>query len=321
MTKGTPKDKTLFSFDKKAILTMFKYAPLALGIIILAVGALFVPWHDVTPYFSRLNPLSYLAILVLGVAYYVARIARYHYMLKVLDAPLSFMKTVVAYFTAQPISLLPAGEAYRVVTLNEHGNVPKSKGVSIVFIQSFTENIALIVLALIGAVILNQYVLIIFSVLLLYLTILILVRARRVAIKSHTLITKVPFINFARTKLQTFVTRNKLLLSGRSFIVLIISGFISSLIASLLLFILANNLGISLDFTHAMIAFTIPTVLQNITFLPGGIGVNEQGTVGILLLLGASLPAAVALTLLMRLVTLGLGVIIGLITTVIVKAK
>jgi uncharacterized protein (TIRG00374 family) len=242
-------------------------------------------------------------------------------MLKVMEAPLSLTQTIMAYFTAQTVSLLPAGEAYRVVTLNEHGNVPKSKGISIVFIQSFTENIALIILALASAIILNQYVLIIVGLLLLYLTILILVRTRRIAAKSHGLLTKVPFINFARTKYQTFIGRNKVLLSGRSFVVLIMSGFTTSLIASLLLFIIANDLDIHLDFTQAMIAYTLPTVLQNISFLPGGIGVNEQGTVGILLLLGSSLPAAVALTLIMRLVTLGLGVIIGVVTTIVAKIK
>jgi len=307
--------------NKKALFSIIKYAPLALGLTILAIGAVFVPWHDVTPYFSRLTPLSYVAILSLGLAYYAARIARYYYMLKVMEAPLSFKKTLMAYFTAQTISLLPAGEAYRVITLNEHGNVPKAKGISIVFIQSFTENIALITLGLISAIILNQYVLVILGLLLLYLTILILVRTRRIAAKGHSLLTKIPFINFARTKFQAFIGRNKVLLSGKSFIVLIMSGFMTSLIASLLLFIIANDLDIHLDFTQAMIAYTLPTVLQNVSFLPGGIGVNEQGTVGILLLLGSSLPAAVALTLIMRLVTLGLGVIIGVIATVIAKIK
>lgn len=307
--------------DKQTLLRLMKYAPLVLGVVILLIGALFVPWRDVVPYFSRLELTSYIAILVLGVAFYIARVARYHYMLQVMNTPLSFTKTIVAYFTAQPIALLPAGEAYRVVTLNEHGNVPKSKGVSIVFIQSFTENVALVLLALISAIILNQYVLIIFVLLLLYIAILLFVRTRHIAEKSHGVITKLPFVNIARTKVRAFINRNKMLLSGKSFVVLLISGFASSLIASLLLFIIANDIGIHIDFTHAMIAFTLPTVLQNISLLPGGIGVNEQGTVGILLILGATLPAAVALTLIMRFVTLGLGIIIGLLVSFIAKMK
>lgn len=307
--------------NKATLMNALKYAPLAFGLLLLTIGAFFVPWRDVVPYFSRLNVMSYASILILGVAYYVARIIRYYYMLGVLNEPRSLSKTVLAYFTAQPISLLPAGEAYRVVTLKEHGDVPKSKGISVVFIQSFTENIAMILLALISAVILNQYVLIVFGLLLLYTVIFILVRTRRITTHSHRILNKLPFVNFARSKYHAFIVRNKILLSGKSLVTLILTGFISTLIASMLLFIVANDIGIHLDFAHAVVAFTLPTVLQNISFLPGGIGVNEQGTVGILVLLGASIPAAVALTLIMRFVTLILGVIIGLIALLIAKMK
>ncbi len=306
---------------KSTFLSVLKFAPLAIGILILSVGAFFVPWHDVVPYFSKLNPMSLIAILVLGIAYYVARIVRYYYMLGVVNAPQAFLPTVLAYFAAQPIALLPAGETYRVVTLEEHADVPKSKGISVVFIQSFTENIAMVILALLSAVTLKQHVFVILGLLLLYAVIFVAVRTRRTVEKSHRILNKLPFVNFARTKFHAFVHKNRTLLSGTSLIVLIVSGFASGLIASSLLFIVANDIGIHLDFTQAVIAFTLPTVLQNVSFLPGGIGVNEQVTVGILVLMGAPLPAAVALTLIMRFVTLVLGVIIGLIGMLIAKMK
>lgn len=304
---------------KPIVSTFLKYAPLGLGLIILAVGALFVPWREVLPYFSQLHVESYLAILLLGIGYYFVRIVRYYYMLGVLKAPRSFRQTILAYFIAQPVSLLPAGEAYRIVMLKKHVKVPTSKGLSVVFIQSFTENISLVVLALVSAVILNQQVLIVAGLMLVYLIILVLVRSRRTAERSRRVINKVPFISIAQTKFHPFIKKNKKLLSGKSLIVLFLSGFVSSLIAIVLLFIVANDVGIRLNFTEAIIAFALPTVLQNVSFLPGGIGVNEQGTVGILIIFGSSLPAAVALTLIMRFVTLILGVILGLISLVISK--
>jgi uncharacterized protein (TIRG00374 family) len=307
--------------NKAMFMSALKYMPLAIGLVILGIGALFVPWHDVLPYFSRLSPMSYVFILVLGCVYYVTRIVRYYYMLGVLDAPHSFSKTVLAYFTAQPIALLPAGEAYRVVTLNKHGNVPKSKGISVVFIQSFTENISMIILALLCASTLKQYFLVILGLLMLYIVIFIFVRTKRTAEKSHQLINKIPFVNFARSQYHVFIDRNKTLLSGRRLIMLILSGFVSTLIASLLLFIVANDIGVRIDFAHAVVAFTLPTVVQNISFLPGGIGINEQGSVGLLVLFGATLPAAVALTIIMRFVTLALGVIIGLFSLMVAKTK
>jgi uncharacterized protein (TIRG00374 family) len=298
-----------------------KYFPLATGILILCIGAFFVPWHEVLPYFSRLSIGSYVSIFGLGTAYYLVRIIRYYYMLGVLKAPRSLRQTLLAYFIAQPVSLLPAGEAYRIVTLKRHVKVPTSKGISIVFIQSFTENVALVVLALISAVALKQQVIVILGLMLLYLVIFVLLRSRRTAENSRRLLNRLPFVSFAQTKFHSFIKKNKTLLSGNSLVVLFLSGFASSLLAIILLFIVANDLGIQLDFTQAIIAFALPTVLQNVSFLPGGIGVNEQSTVGILVILGSSLPAAVALTLIMRFVTLILGVVLGLISILISKKE
>jgi uncharacterized protein (TIRG00374 family) len=297
-----------------------KYLPLAVGILILAVAAVFVPWHEVVPYLGRLSWTSYALMLVLGTAYYVSRIVRYRYMLRVLGTKASLWSTVMAYFVAQPISLLPGGEAYRTITLRDHSNVPLSKGISVVFIQSFTENVGLVLLALISATILKQQTIIILGLMAIYLMVLVLIRTRRIAEKSRTLINRLPFVNVARSKFHSFIHKNNQLLRGKSLIVLFGSSFVSTLIAATVLYIVANDMDITLSYTQAVIAFTLPAVLQNVTFLPGGIGVNEQGSVGILLVLGATLPAAVALTLIMRFVTLGLGIILGLLAILVQRS-
>jgi uncharacterized protein (TIRG00374 family) len=292
---------------------LLKYAPLLLGLLILGVGSVFVPWHEVLPYLKKLSPFSYGLIVILGSLFYLSRAFRYRYMLGVLNAPKSLPKTLIAYLEAQPVSLLPAGEAYRTVTLKERVDVPYSKGVPVVFIQSFTENVGLITLALVSAVILQQQALLLVVLAAVYVLILILLRARRTADRSRRVLNRIPFVNLARGKFVTFIGKNRELLSGKSLAVLLLTGLISSFIASLLLMIIANDMGITLNYAQAVIAFSLPTTLQNVTFLPGGIGVNEQSSVGILIILGANLPAAVALTLIMRLVTLGLGIILGLI--------
>jgi uncharacterized protein (TIRG00374 family) len=291
---------------------MIKFLPLALGIIILSIGALFVPWHEVGPYLGRLKPMTYLLILVLGTAFYVVRAVRYHYMLRVLDMPRSFRRTLVAYLEAQPISLLPGGEAFRTVTLKKQVKVPLDNGVPVVFLQSFTENIGLIILALISALVLRQQAILIFIAAIIYVLILVLLRTRRTAEHSRRLLNKLPFVNLARHKFLKFIKKNHTLLSGSSLVVLLITGLLSSFFASALVLVIAHDMGISLTIPEAVIAFSLPAVLQNMTFLPGGIGVNEQSSVGVLILLGAHFPAAVALTIVMRLVTLGLGVILGL---------
>jgi len=298
---------------------IIKFLPLAIGVLLLTVGALFVPWREVVPYLMTLTPLSYGLILGLGMAFYLARIMRYNYMLRVLKAPHSFRRTVVAYFEAQPVSLIPGGEAYRTITLKKHIDVPFSKSVFVFFVTASTENIGLVVLALISAMLLKQQIVIVLALAFVYIIILLLLRTRRTADRSRRVLNKLPFVNLAKAKFMAFIGKNKTLLSGASLVVLLLTSVVSTLIASLLLLLIANDMGIEFNFAQAVVAFTLPTVLQNVTFLPGGIGVNEQGSVGIMVLLGASLPAAVALTIIMRLVTLGLGVVLGLLTIAVAK--
>jgi uncharacterized protein (TIRG00374 family) len=242
-------------------------------------------------------------------------------MLRALNSQRSFFDTLIAYFVAQPASLIPGGEAYKTITLKKHANVHISNGAPIVFLQALTESIGLILLALFSTIWLHQYAIIIVAIFIIYAIILILVRSRRLASRHHKIINKLPFITVTKQKIISFINKNKILLSGKSFVMLILSGLVPSLIAAYLLYDLANYIGVNLSFAEAVIALSIPAVLQNISFLPGGLGINEQSSVGILLILGASLPAAVALTIMIRLITLGLGILIGALTIAVVRLK
>jgi uncharacterized protein (TIRG00374 family) len=295
-------------FFKEAL----KYLPLGIGLTILTVGSLFVPWHEVGPYLTKLSPSSYACIVILGVAFYLVRVTRYYYMLHVLRTPRSFWRTLIAYFEAQPVSLLPGGEVYRTLTLKKQVNVSLSNGIPIVFLQSLTENVGLVFLALTSAIILKQQPILIALAAMLYIVVFIVIRTRRTAEPSRRFLNRLPFVNLARNTFHRFVTKNKILLSGTSLIILLATGLVSSSIASLLLYIIASDMGTQLSIPQAVIAFSLPAVLQNVTFLPGGIGVNEQGSVGVLTLLGASLPSAIAITIIMRTVTLLFGVVLGL---------
>lgn len=298
---------------------MIKYVPLAIALLILGVGSLFIPWENVTPYLLKLRPESYVFILLAGIVYYLSRVVRYYFMLRVLNTPRPFIDTLIAYFVAQPASLVPGGEAYKTVTLKKHANVHMSNSLPIVFLQSFTESIGLVLLALVSTLWLHEYAFIILAVFSIYIIILILARTRRLALKHHSIINKLPFITVTKNKILSFINKNKVLLSGKNLVVLIATGLVPSLIAAFVLYYLAINIGVKLSFAEAVIALSIPAVLQNISFLPGGLGINEQSSIGILLIIGASLPAAVALTIMIRLVTLGLGILLGTITILLVR--
>jgi uncharacterized protein (TIRG00374 family) len=297
---------------KRNITTFIKFAPLSIGLLILLVGALFVPWHDTIPYLFKISPLTYCLLLLIGICYYLVRSLRYAYMLSELGLNKSLKDIVIAYFEAQPLSLLPGGEAFRTVTLKERANVPFAKSIPVVFLQSFTENIGLVALALFSALFVHRYVALVAGVLAIYGVILVLVRARRTAKHSHKWLNRIPFVSITLHKVRSFILHNRTLLSGKSFVVLILSSFISTLLAVGAVYLIALSFGVNLNFNEATLAFTLPMIIQNTTFLPGGFGANEQSSVGLLLLIGLPTASAVALTIMIRMITQILGIVIGL---------
>jgi glycosyltransferase 2 family protein len=291
--------------------TLAKYVPLAMGIGILGIGSLFVPWREVAPYLMSISPLTGLLLLALGVLFYFGRIIRFWLMLRFLGQNTKFDVVTIAYLVAQPVSFLPGGEFYRSVMLKKYGDVAHRNGVPSVFAQSLTESLGLLTISLVGAVFLHRYVAILVGVAVIFLVIMGLIQWRKSHKKSHKYINKLPKVNVSYGKLRTFLEKNKYLLSGRNFLLLYATSFISTFSGIAVVYVIAKEFGAQLDLLQSAIAFCLPVILQLVTFLPGGLGVNEQGSVAILALFGVSLPVAVAITIVVRFITLVLGFILG----------
>lgn len=295
-----------------------RFVPLLIGIVILVIGSLFVPWPKVLPYLSNLTPLTLLFLFICSIFYYLGRILRYWLMLRFLNQPVRFDRVALACLIAQPIAILPGGELYRGAMLRRYGNVPLRDGLPSVFAQSLAETTGLLIVALIGAAFLRRYVGILLIAAVILFTVVMAVRWRH-AHKSHKAINKVPFVSISKGRLKGFLSRNRTLLSGTNFLLLLAAAYVSIFAGIAAVFITVNAFGGSLNIFEAAISFALPVMLESISFLPGGIGVNEQGSVGMLSLFGVTLPMAVAATIAVRLTTLGSGFIYGFIAFGIAK--
>jgi len=296
---------------KQVLSAAFKYLPLAIAVSIIVVGAFFVPWKEVLPYIISMSPLALGAVIALAFVYYFGRILRYSFILRTLGQPTGLHRITLAYFVAQPMTLLPGGEAYRSVMLKKYGNVAIRDGLPSVFAQSLTENMGLIIIALIGAIVLNRHIVIVVGVGLVVGAIMALLHFYNIR-KSHKMINKLPTVDISHYRIKIFIDKNRELLRGGNLLILFVTSFISTFAGIGIVYVIASSFGADINVFQAAIAFTLPMILQYASFLPGGLGVNEHGSVGILLLLGGiALPAAVAITIVVRLMTLGFGIVMG----------
>ena len=286
------------------------YVPLVVGIGILAVAAPFVPWDQVIPALIRLPGWAWAGLTALSLVYYAGRIIRYWLMLRLLGQSTALGRVALACLVAQPVAVLPGGELYRGAMLKRYGNVSLTHGIPSVFAQSVAESLGLVVIALLGVATLHQYTAAVLIIAAVFGLIWAVIRWHNPRL-SHRLINKLPGVQIHHHRLRSFLDKNRTLLTGRNFGWLWLASLISTAAGIGMLWVGALALTTPLALPQAAIAYALPTVLETVSFLPGGLGVNEQGSVGILALFGVSLPLAVALTILVRVFTLGVGFIYG----------
>lgn len=295
------------------------FIPLVVGITILVISAAFVPWPKVLPYLSRLGPLEITGLMILSGFYYFGRALRYWLMLRMLGQPMSLGRVTLATLVAQPVAILPGGELYRSAMLKRYGNVDFKDGIPSVFAQSVAETVGLLIIAIIGAFFLHRYVGFVIVISFFFITLLAYIH-RHNPRKSHKAINKLPKVNISFPRLKTFLHKNRILLTGTNFVQLLLISYIGTFAGIAIVWMTVAALGHSLSLFGASVSFALPLMIQSLSFLPGGIGVNEQGSVGILLLFGINLPLAVAATLIIRFFTLGTGFLFGFAAMVVDKA-
>lgn len=110
------------------------------------------------------------------------------------------------------------------------------------------------------------------------------------------------------------------LLGGGLLLETTLLGFGGWALEALAMWVLAQGFGLSLSWGACAFVFSAGSIAGVLSLLPGGLGVTEGGMVALLALLGVALSPATALTLAIRLCTLWLGVLVGLVAIGLLRA-
>jgi uncharacterized membrane protein YbhN (UPF0104 family) len=289
-----------------------KFLPLLVSVAILGIVTIFVPWKDVAEGLKKLTWSNILILCLLSLVYYYGKVFRYWQMLRMLDMPMSFGRVTLAYFTAHPVALLPAGELYRTVMFKKYGNAPPERTSSIIVAQGLIEALALLIIALAGAITIKKGLLPIVALASVFGFIILSLKYSNLN-KGHKLINKLPGVSLSRFKYRAFKDTHTELFHRYNFLKLLVSSYITTAAGIAILMESTSAVGARIDVYQAAIAYALPVILGAVSLLPGGLGANEQGQVGILALFGVGFTPAIIITLLLRSFTLGIGLVYGLV--------
>jgi glycosyltransferase 2 family protein len=282
----------------------------------VAIFALFLLWGDINGIreFILSVPILFFSLAIASTLIsYLIRFVKWHYMLKRLGIRIEVKESLHIFLIGLGMSITPgkAGELFKSFLLKKIGNIPIPRSASAVFIDRFTDLFAMLLLISLGISLFSIGYIPLCCFALLLLGMMLMLRSPSVCVACIRQMDRHPFLRKHKDFALTLYENIYALLNWGPFLWTILLSTVAWLLESLSLYILLHALGIQLSLLHDIFIFSLGTLAGALSMLPGGLGVAEGSMTGLFLYFGVDKSAAVAVTLLIRFVTLWLGVLIG----------
>ncbi|MEW5720105.1 MAG: lysylphosphatidylglycerol synthase transmembrane domain-containing protein [Chloroflexota bacterium] len=259
-------------------------------------------------------PLTLIAVLV----NYGVRFLRWHYYLRVVGIhTVPPRSSLLIFLSGFSLTMVPGklGELLKSVLLKSHYDIPISYSASIVAAERLTDVMGMTLLAAVGVSIFPLGVPALIVTLVGLGIIVAVMQSRAIAERLLDLFARVPgigrFANLARNLYESayLMLRLRPLASALAFAALAWFGECVALFLILRGFGLPNTLDVLLAATFI---YASASLFGAVTFMPGGLGATEGSMTSLLqLLVNASATIAAAATLLVRVCTLWLAIVLG----------
>ncbi len=286
--------------------------PFVVSGLLLVVLISYAPWGEVVDLLADFDLGSILVLIGLSLGYYGLKAWRFYYLLQAMGIQQPFRLVALSYISAQPVSLLPAGEIYRSHALEKQTGVPVRQSLPQFTIQGLLEGGAMAALGLVSALALGTLRVAALVLMLLMLGMIIGIRRGHFT-NFVQLLNRLPFITITSNTVEEFNRKHRQVLSRQHLPTLFAMSVAIELMGTAIAFISVVAIGGHINFFQAALLYIVPVIVGFLSLLPGGIGLSEQSAIGILLLADVSIANAVAATLIMRLTISGLGVLYGVI--------
>ena len=286
---------------------------LLLGLLVVGVFAALLVYGDVRQVgvaLAQFPPGWFAAAAGLAVCNYALRYVRWMMYLKALDIRVPASISLSVFTAGLALSITPGkvGELLKGVWLSEKAGVPVTRSAPAVVMERLTDVVSVALLALVGLALLPPLVGILIGSVLAVGLVLGLVAASRFGLALLHL----PGLRRWREPLSQSQAGLRTLMAPRMLVAAVVLGGLAWAAEGLALWVIARGLNEPLTLALALPISAIAALVGAITALPGGLIGFEGSMVALLRQAGLSVAAASAATLLTRLATLWLAVLVGL---------
>ena len=239
---------------------------------------------------------------------------RWHLLVKNLGFKVPIKNNLVTYLSTLALAMTPgrAGDLFKSEILKKRHNIPRIKTVPLVLIERYYDVLGAVIAATVG-IWYFQPAMYVMGVVSIFIFIAFLVFSSKNLFKK--IISKLQKIKFTRKFFESLLDSYDVLHSstrGKISIISTILSIIHWLLISLAVYfiLLAYNIK-SIGILEIIPIYLSSVVIGAVSFLPGGVGVTEGSLAGFLNLFIDDMSIAVSLSIIIRIFTLWVSVLVG----------
>jgi uncharacterized protein (TIRG00374 family) len=289
------------------------------GMVIgFTIFVLFFLWGDVQQVGQTMFAIPLLIFLlsvVCTLMSYFIRFFKWHFLIKQLHMHVFKKDSLNIFFIGLSMSITPGkiGELLKAYLLKGTSQADFSRSASAVFVDRLSDMFAMLLLISFGITLFAIGYLPFFIVFAGLLIITGLLQSKRISTKLVYLLTANRFLKKFRNPVLFFHESTRGLLRIQTLLPAIMISAVAWFMECVALYVLTRTLDLDLTLLHNVFIFSLGTIAGALSMLPGGLGVAEASITGLFIYFGTGKSTAVSIALLIRIVTLWLGVLIGLI--------
>ena len=290
-----------------------------LGLVVVVILGLLSDIGQVGQSFSTFDWAMLPAVLGFTLLNYVQRWAKWDYYLRRMGMGRSvgYGDSALLFTSGMVMAVTPGkvGEVLKSYLLKRINGTPISASAPIVLAERVTDGLAMLLLMGFGLTLYAPARLAFFALLALTAVGLLVLQSRALVLWISNLMLKLPYGQKIVPRLLTAYDSSQRLLSLRILLPSTLISLVSWFGECVAFYYVLRGLGVPASFLllqQATFVFAASTLFGLVSFLPGGLGVSEASSTGLLVLLipMASGPATTA-TIIIRFCTLWFGVTLG----------
>ena len=267
------------------------------------------------------SPLTLAGLLLLVLAGYLVRFGRWHWYLRHLGETVPWQDNLKAFLASFALTATPgkAGESVKAYFLKRSSNVDPARSLAGLFAERFTDVFSVVLVICVGLFSLPQGRWIVLGIGGVQIAGIALLQ-RPQWVRRGVLL---PLARWPKARqwvrpVDNTLTDTSALLRPRVLLGGILLGGLPWIGEGVAMYVLFDALGAEAIVLHeAILIHAAATLFGAVTFLPGGLGGHEAASVSLSLLYGATQAQAVVATVLTRLLTLWLSILLGITTFVV----